>query len=106
MPRDPMIHAWRLVKSRHAATAFDGAGARLNGARWSSPGVRVAYASDSIALATLEILAHLHSTSILSSYSLASVQFAGKLIEDLVADKLPSQWRRYPAPAEIGRAHV
>ena len=55
------------------ARAFDGEGARLHGGRWNSPGTRVAYASDSIALAALEVLAHLQSTSVLQSYSLATI---------------------------------
>jgi RES domain-containing protein len=35
---------------------LDGEGARLYGGRWNSPGVRVAYAADSPALAVLEVL--------------------------------------------------
>ena len=70
-----MITAWRLVKSRHARAAFDGEGARLYGGRWNSPGTRVAYASDSVALAALEVLAHLQSTAVLQAYSLATIRF-------------------------------
>ncbi len=95
-----MIRAWRLVKSRYAATAFDGEGARLNGGRWNRPGTLVAYASDSVALATLEVLAHLRSTAVLASYSLASLQFPQELVEELEVSALPAKWRRFPAPAE------
>ncbi len=96
-----MIRAWRLVKSRYAATAFDGEGARLNGGRWNSPGILVAYASDSVALATLEVLAHLQSTAVLAYYSLASLRFPQELVEELEVLALPAQWRRFPAPPEI-----
>ncbi|MET0397985.1 MAG: RES family NAD+ phosphorylase [Longimicrobiaceae bacterium] len=48
--------AWRVCKSRFAP--FDGTGAMLHGARWSSPGHPVVYAADSLAGAILEILAH------------------------------------------------
>jgi RES domain-containing protein len=95
-----VIRAWRLVKSRHAATAFDGEGARLNGARWNSPGILVAYASESVALATLEVLVHLQSTALLTSYSLASVQFPLEVVEELDVSALPRQWHRFPAPPE------
>ena len=96
-----MIRAWRLVKSRYAAAAFDGEGARLNGGRWNSPGTLVAYACDSVALATLEVLAHLQSTAVLASYSLASVQFPIDLLEQVEVSALPARWRRYPASPEL-----
>jgi RES domain-containing protein len=32
------ITAWRIVKARHTANAFDGEGARVEGGRWNSPG--------------------------------------------------------------------
>ena len=95
-----MLTAWRLVKSRYAGTAFDGEGARLFGGRWNSPGTRVAYASDSIALAALEVLTHLQSTSVLQHYSLASIHFPERLVEALEAAMLPERWRSFPSPSE------
>ncbi|MAZ77991.1 MAG: hypothetical protein CMF39_04875 [Legionellaceae bacterium] len=50
---------WRIVKAKHAASAFDGEGARLFGGRWNSPGTPVVYCSDSLALAALETFVHL-----------------------------------------------
>ena len=95
-----MITAWRLVKSRHARAAFDGEGARLYGGRWNSPGTRVAYASDSVALAALEVLAHLQSTAVLQSYSLATIRFPESVVETLDPASLPLAWRRFPSPPE------
>jgi RES domain-containing protein len=95
-----LITAWRLVKSRHAGAAFDGEGARLHGGRWNSAGIRIAYASDSMALAALEVLAHLQSTTVLQSYSLATIRFPESLIEVLEPATLPKGWRRYPSPLE------
>ncbi len=95
-----MITAWRLVKPRHAAAAFDGEGARLHGGRWNSPGTRVAYASDSIALAALEVLAHLQSTAVLQAYSLVSLRFPEESVEVLEQAALPARWRRFPSPPE------
>jgi RES domain-containing protein len=95
-----LITAWRLVKSRHARAAFDGEGARLYGGRWNSVGTRIAYASDSVALAALEVLAHLQSTAILQAYSLATIRFPGSLVETLDAASLPPEWRRFPSPPE------
>ena len=53
------LRLWRLVKTRHAGTAFDGEGAYRFGGRWNSPGQRVVYASESLSLALLEIFVHL-----------------------------------------------
>jgi RES domain-containing protein len=95
-----LITAWRLVKTRHAGAAFDGEGARVHGGRWNSPGTRVAYASDSIALAALEVLAHLQSTAILQAYSLVTIHFPESALEVLDAVSLPKGWRRFPSPPE------
>jgi RES domain-containing protein len=95
-----MVTAWRIVKSRYASSAFDGEGARANGGRWNSVGVRVAYGSGSVALATLEVLVGLQKTGVLSSYSLASAQFDEGSVEVVSPESLPDNWRRYPAPPE------
>ena len=55
------ITLWRIAKdtSRYPAADMGGAGAAAEGARWNSKGVYVTYSATSIALATLETLAHL-----------------------------------------------
>lgn len=95
------MRLWRLVKTRYAATAFDGEGARLHGARWNSVGVRVAYAADSSALAVLEVLVHLGKVSVLPSYSLITGTLPPALIEDLGESALPAGWNASPAPPDV-----
>jgi RES domain-containing protein len=51
--------AYRIVKARHARTAFSGEGARIAGGRWNRPGEAVVYASASLALAAIETFVHL-----------------------------------------------
>jgi RES domain-containing protein len=60
----------------------------------------VAYASDSIALAALEVLAHLQSTAVLQAYSLVSLRFSEQSVEVLEPGALPARWRRFPSPPE------
>ncbi len=96
-----MLTAWRIAKTRYAGAAFDGEGARLYGGRWSSAGLRVAYASQSVALATLEVLAGIGKMSLLPSYSLISAQFEESELEVLPITSLPANWRAYPAPPEL-----
>lgn len=100
---------WRLVKTRYAAIAFDGEGARMNGARWSSPGTRVAYASSNSALAVLEVLVQMTAGSVLPGYSLVRASLPDSRVDDLAAPDLPRNWSASPVPPEaqvIGDAWV
>ena len=96
-----MLTAWRIVKRRHARTAFDGEGARLYGGRWTSPGRRAVYTSATIALATLEMLVHLDSVELLAAYTLFEVSFSDDLVQRLDRKRLPATWKTFPAPAEL-----
>lgn len=95
------MRLWRLVKTKYADTAFDGEGARMHGGRWNSPGTRVAYGSDSSALAVLEVLVNLKDDSILSSYSLITATIPDKLVETLDRRTLPANWRSSPVPPAV-----
>ncbi|HUF27304.1 MAG TPA: RES domain-containing protein [Gemmatimonadaceae bacterium] len=88
------------MKTRFAAGALDGEGARLHGARWNSPVVAVAYAADSAALAVLEVLAHLQSVRHLDAYSMVSIEIPDALIETLDRGALPANWAAAPPPPE------
>lgn len=96
-----MPTAWRLVKTRYAASAFDGEGARRHGARWNSPGTRVAYAAETASLAILETLVHLQSSRVLASYSLVAVDFPARVVEELERARLPADWKRSPPPPDV-----
>lgn len=96
-----MAKLWRIAKARYAATVFDGEGPRLYGGRWNSPGVRVAYASGSIALAILEVLVHLKASQFLRSYLLVYADVPDDLIEVLPPSSLPPTWRQSPAPPDV-----
>jgi RES domain-containing protein len=98
-----VLTAWRIVKAKYAASAFDGEGARLAGGRWTSIGRRAVYASGSVALAALEMIAHLDTTALLPAYVLIEVTVPESLVTSVDVATLPSDWRRYPAPAELRR---
>ncbi len=98
-----MVNAWRISKTRYATSTLDGEGALLNGGRWNSVGTRIAYASESVALATLEVLVGLQDTAILSSYSLTRAQFPEDLVEILDRRILPVAWSRHPPAPETQR---
>lgn len=95
------MRLWRLVKKKYASTAFDGEGGRRYGARWNSPGMRVAYASDSSALAVLEILVHLKDGEILPSYSLIAATIPDFLVDDVNPSSVPPAWNSSPVPPAV-----
>jgi len=96
-----MPTAWRIVKTRFAAQAFDGEGARLNGGRWNSVGVRMVYAAGSISLAVLELVVHLENTDVLPSYSLCAVHFDDAVVTSVDRSRLPPNWADNPPPPEL-----
>lgn len=91
-----MPRAWRIVKKRHEKRAFDGEGARLYGGRWNSPGIPAVYASESRALATLEVLAGLQTNSPLPGYVLIPAEFDDSLVEVIELNEVPADWRKSP----------
>ncbi len=97
------VHAWRIVKARHAASAFSGEGARVAGGRWNSPGVPVVYVAGSASLAMLEMLVHLQAEELLSSYVLFEVTFDDSLVTPVDPASLPRTWRTSPPPLTVQR---
>jgi len=95
------ITAWRIVKAKHAAGAFDDEGARVEGGRWNSPGTPVVYTSQSAALAVLEMLVHLGRSSILHAYVLIPCMLDDAVVSRLDRKRLPRNWRSYPVPPEL-----
>ena len=96
-----MPSAWRLVKRRYAAQAWDGEGARQFGGRWNNPGVPVVHASETLALALLEVLVRLQSSELLHAYSAIECEFDEALVHSVDMAALPPGWSRSPAPPEL-----
>ena len=90
---------WRLVKARHAATAFDGEGARRHGGRWNSHGLPAVYLGGSLALAALETFVHLAPEDSRLNFAAIPVEVPDNLaIDTLDATHLPKNWREEPPP--------
>lgn len=94
-----MITVYRLLKSRYDSDPLNPDGAKRYGGRWNSKGVPMVYASDSISLAALEKLVHLHRSDVLNAYSLCAITLSEKNVMSLDSKSLPSDWREDPAPA-------
>ncbi len=86
-----MIHAFRIIKTRFAAAALSGEGARLYGGRWNSPGRGAAYTAQSLSLALLEVMVHLENWQALRSHwSVAELRFPETCLERLPPSTLPN----------------
>ncbi|WP_133491546.1 RES family NAD+ phosphorylase [Alcanivorax sp. 24] len=92
------IPAYRLVKKKWQATAFDGEGARLYGGCWNSRGRSCVYLAGSESLAILEVMVHLGDYSLLHHYALMEVRLPAKAVQTLPDKQLPDDWRDEPAP--------
>lgn len=103
-----MPEAWRIIKEKHAATAFSGEGAAKTGGRWNSRGLPVVYTSSTKSLAALESLVHLN-PPVLFKYVAIRIKFDDALLEILPPKSLPSDWLVEPPPPSskaIGDAWV
>jgi RES domain-containing protein len=86
---------WRICRRRYAAEAASGEGAYRYGGRWNSRGVRVVYASTSLALAAIETFVNLEPR--LLPEDLVSIE--GEIpevleIERLSLEALRPRWQR------------
>jgi RES domain-containing protein len=86
---------WRICRRTYASEAGSGEGARLFGGRWNSRGIRIVYASTSLALAALETFVNLEPS--LLPHDLVSIE--GAIPDPLEVRRidlkaLPPHWRR------------
>ena len=95
------VTAWRIVKRKHARTAFTGEVARLFGGRFNSPGTAIVYTAQSQALAALEMLVHLDSFELLGTYVVFEIGIDESLIAPVERSDLPENWTDDPPPAEV-----
>jgi RES domain-containing protein len=95
-----VISIWRIDKKLHSASSFSGEGAALYGGRWNPQGVRVVYASQTLALAALEKFVHLEGVAGGISFVSFKIDVPGSVkIKHLEFAHLPKNWRTVPAPA-------
>jgi len=92
-----MKQAWRIVKEKHANTAFDGEGAWRYGGRWNSTGTRIIYTSATLSLAALESLVHLN-PPVKFKYVAIPIEFDDALLESIPVGGLPAEWTEEPPP--------
>jgi RES domain-containing protein len=99
-----LIRVFRVLRAAHARTAFDGEGAYRYGGRWSSPGTRLAYASEHQSLAMLEYFVHLDPEDAPDDLVLVTADVRDEISREHVAvNQLPGNWRETPALPELAK---
>jgi RES domain-containing protein len=102
------MRLWRLCRKPFAKKPLDGAGGLYASGRWHSAPRLVVYASESLALASLETLVHVDPD--LPPDDLVALEIGvseGISIIEVPLTDLPRSWRRYPPPpalAKLGNA--
>lgn len=98
------LTVWRLVKEKHARSAFDGEGARRFGGRWNVRGTPVVYLSSSLSLAALELFVHLTAEDARLRFAAIPVEIPNDLaINEFNVQDLPKDWRSEP-PSDTCKA--
>jgi RES domain-containing protein len=87
------MRAYRIVKKRHALSAFSGEGASAYGGRWNRPGTPIVYAAESRALAALEALAHFAGAERRISFIIFELEIPDEVMLKLDPSTLPADWR-------------
>jgi len=98
------MQVWRICKAKFTETAFSGEGARLYAGRWNPAGVRMVYASQSLALAAVEFFVHLDPSVAPDDLVSMSAILPDDKVERLDISELPKDWRSmdHPVPRKIG----
>ena len=97
------MNVWRLTRPQYAATALSGEGSARYPGRWNVRGVRVAYASETLSLALLEVLAHAENLDMLNQYVVLQVTLPSGNLTTLTPDELPKDWQADPPPESTRR---
>ena len=98
------MRVWRVCLERHATSAFSGEGSLKYAGRWHRAGVRVVYASSSLALAALEYFVRLPALE--SPNPLVAIPSeipASVKIIYRAARNLPPGWNAFPPPPTVQR---
>jgi RES domain-containing protein len=97
------VIGWRIVKAKHASSAFSGEGARLFEGRWNSSGVRMVYCSEHLSLAALEILVHIRPVTIPDKFRAFRVAWNERMMISLKPSQLPKGWNAQP-PGPVSKS--
>jgi RES domain-containing protein len=98
------VQLWRICRKPYARKPLDGQGGLFTAGRWHTPRRLVVYASESLALASLEVLVHCDLDLIPEDFVAIEILIPPSVkIASFSASELPRNWRRHPAPPTLAR---
>jgi len=96
------MRIWRICRKSFARAPLDGRGGLVVAGRWHTPRRLVAYASESLALASLEVLVHSDVDLLPSDLTAVEIDVPSKVkFTELSSSALPRGWRKHPAPRRL-----
>ena len=97
------MYLYRVVRNKYLYD-LSGAGSKLFGGRWNSPGIPALYTSASKSLAVLESLTNTPPAILQNDFSILIVEIKGRILAHEFHEKdLPKNWKVYPAPINLAK---
>lgn len=98
------MRIWRICRRPFARKPLDGRGGLLAAGRWHTPRRLVTYTSESLALASLEVLVHCDLDLLPRDLMAIEIEVPRTVkISEVAASDLPRNWRRHPVPPALQR---
>lgn len=98
------MRIWRICRRPFARKPLDGRGGLLAAGRWHTPRRLVTYTSESLALASLEVLVHCDLDLLPADLLAIEIDVPPRIkISEVPSSDLPRIWRRHPAPPALQR---
>jgi RES domain-containing protein len=96
------MHLWRLCRRPFTKEPLSGKGGLFSSGRWHTAPRLVVYASQSLALATLEVLVHLDNDLVPADLMALEIDVPSDVeVAEIRPAELPRSWRRYPASRSL-----
>lgn len=97
-----MMRIWRICRRAVAQKPLEGRGGLVVAGRWHTPRRLVSYASESLALASLEVLVHCDVDLLPDDLVAIEVDVPAKVrVHDVKRSELPRSWRAHPGPRRL-----
>ena len=93
---------FRICRRKFAKSPLDGRGGLVVDGRWHTPPRLVGYASESLSLASLEVLVHADFDLVPKDLVALELDVSPSVkVSSFSRASLPRNWRRHPAPASL-----
>lgn len=96
------MRIWRICRKPFSRSPLDGRGGLVTAGRWHTPRRVVTYTSESLALASLEVLVHCDVDLLPSDLVAIEIDLPTKVtISEIEVNDLPRTWRKHPGPRRL-----